>query len=73
MGGATLASMFPETAYDANAKPRDCPKCGKRLTTHAWRTELDWEGNPEPVFMFLCLILLALLNLGERKGLTEGF
>ena len=73
MGGATLASMFPEIAYDANAKPRDCPKCGERLTTHAWRTELDWEENPEPVFMFLCLILLALLTSARGRGLTEEF
>jgi hypothetical protein len=51
-----------------NPMRRDCSKCGKRLTTNAWRTELDWERNPEPVFMFLCLILLALLTSARARG-----
>ena len=73
MGGATLASMIPEISYNAIAKPGDCPKCGKRLSTNVWRTERDWEGNPEPVFMFLCLILLALLTSARERGSQEGF
>ncbi len=65
--------MTPGLNYDEhNSEPRHCPKCGNGLTSNARRTALNWEGNPEPVLMFLCLILMAFL-LRESQGLTEGF
>jgi hypothetical protein len=54
MGGATLDSMIPEISYNPNAQPRDCPKCGQLLLNHGARTEMDGQGNPETVDMFLC-------------------
>ena len=53
-------------------EPPDCPKCGKLLMNHASRAELDGEGNPEPVFMFLCLTH-GFFTFRESKGLTAGF
>ena len=61
--------MIAGPPFDENTPmPGDCSKCGKRLTTNAGRTELDWEGSPDPVFMFLCLILLGLLTSARARG-----
>jgi hypothetical protein len=55
-----------------NPEPRDCPKCGKQFLNRASRFESDGEGNPEPVFPFLCLTH-GFFTFRESKGLTAGF
>jgi hypothetical protein len=70
MGAVRSIPMNAGPFDENNAMPLDCPTCGKRLTTNGWRTELEWEGHAHPVFMFLCLILLALLTSAEQ-GLSE--
>ena len=55
-----------------NPVPRNCPKCGKLFMKNASRTELDGEGNPAAVFMFLCMTH-GIFTFRESKGLTEGF
>ena len=57
--------------FERDPVPRPCPKCGKLLVNHAGRTELDGEGNPESVFMFLCLSH-GFFTFRESKGLTAG-
>ena len=64
--------MMPEISYNANAKPRDCPKCGKLLLNHGARTELDGKGNSETVDMLLCA-LQGFFTSRESKGLRAGF
>ena len=34
---------------------RDCSQCGKRLVNSAPRREMDGDGNPEIVRVYLCL------------------
>ena len=33
---------------------RDCPKCGRALLSSAPRREMDGDGNPEIVHVYLC-------------------
>ncbi len=33
---------------------RDCPQCGKLLVNSAPRSEMDGDGNPEIVHVYLC-------------------
>jgi hypothetical protein len=33
---------------------RDCPHCGKLLVNSAPRREMDGDGNPEIVHVYLC-------------------
>ena len=72
MDGATLASMIPVISYNANATPRDCPKCRTLLVNHGARTEMDNEGKPETVDMFLCYTH-GFFTFRQSEGLRAGF
>ena len=65
--------MFTHHSFEVGiAEPQECPKCGKLLVNHASRSELDGQGNPEPVQMFLCYTH-GFFTFRPSKGLQDGF
>ena len=49
-----------------------CLKCGKLLGSHASRQEVDGDGKPELVHVYLCFTH-GFFTFRDSKGLTEGF
>jgi hypothetical protein len=56
---------------DEKPLPINCPKCGGCLHVHSSRTELDADGQPEPVQVYLCFVH-GLFNFTKRRGLVDG-
>ncbi len=50
---------------------RDCPQCGKRLVNSAPRREIDGDGNPEIVHVFLCFAH-GFYTFRTSQGLKAG-
>ena len=73
MGAVRSTPMTAMPPFDENnPERRHCPKCGKLLLNHSSRTELDGEGNPEPVYMFMCHTH-GFFAFRPSTGLTNGF
>jgi hypothetical protein len=52
---------------------RDCPKCGKLLVNSAPRREMDADGNPEIIDVYLCFahgFYTFRASQGLKAGLT---
>ena len=57
---------------DANSLVlRDCPQCGKLLVNSAPRSEMDGDGNPEIVHVYLCFAH-GLYTFRTSQGLKAG-
>ena len=56
---------------DAKPLPRDCPTCKLRLISNTSRQELDADGQPELVYVYLCL-QHGFFTFRKSKGLVEG-
>ena len=57
---------------EAKLSPPQCPRCGKLLANHASRLEMDVDGNPEQVHVYLCFthgFYTFRLSEGLRHGL----
>ena len=59
MGAVRSTPMFAGPMFagplDENSPVlRDCPKCGRALLNSAPRREMDGDGNPEIVHVYLC-------------------
>jgi hypothetical protein len=63
--------MATEPSKSLEPLPFNCPKCAKRLHVHSSRTELDADGQPEPVQVYLCF-MHGLFNFTKRRGLVHG-
>ena len=50
---------------------RDCPQCGKLLVNSAPRSEMDGDGNPEIVHVYLCFAH-GFYTFRPSQGLTAG-
>jgi hypothetical protein len=71
-----LFSIYPmaTVAFSDEAKLSlpQCLKCGKLLVNHASRHEVDTDGKPELVHIYLCFTH-GFFTVRDSKGLTEGF
>ena len=56
---------------EAKLSLQDCPKCGKLLTNHASRQEMDRDGKPEQVHIYLCFTH-GFFTLRDSQGLKAG-
>lgn len=61
----------PPMSTDEQRQSFDCPKCGVRLHAHNARTDMDANGQPERVFVYLCFED-GLYTFRNSKGLAEG-
>ena len=50
---------------------RDCPSCGYRLVNTAPRREIDGDGNPEVVHVYLCFAH-GFFTFRTSQGLKAG-
>jgi hypothetical protein len=51
---------------------RDCPQCGRALLNSAPRHEMDRDGNPETVHVYLCFAH-GFYTFRNSQGLKAGF
>ena len=73
MGGSTLLPgilMGPSIAENSLVL-RDCPQCGKLLVNSAPRREMDGDGNPEIVHVYLCFAH-GFYTFRTSQGLRAG-
>ena len=49
----------------------NCPKCGRSLRPHAYRTEINTDGDLEQVYVYLCFEN-GFFTFRNSTGLTEG-
>ncbi len=54
-----------------NPMLRDCPKCGRALLNSAPRREMDEDGNPEIVHVYLCFAH-GFYTFRNSQGLKVG-
>ena len=56
---------------EAKLSPPHCPRCGKLLANHASRQEMDRDGKPERVHVYLCFTH-GFYTLRLSEGLRHG-
>ena len=59
-------------ADEAKLSLPQCLKCGKLLVNHASRHEVDGDGKPELVHIYLCFAH-GFFTFRSSTGLTHGF
>ena len=56
---------------EAKLSALQCPRCGKLLANHASRQEMDGDGKPEQVHVYLCFTH-GFYTFRPSEGLRHG-
>jgi hypothetical protein len=71
---AAFPAMSPDHSDHSDAETPlafNCPKCGEPLHPHAYRTEIDANGQLEKVYVYLCF-KDGFFTFRNGTGLVEG-
>ena len=63
--------MSPDPSATDPPLAFNCPKCGLPLRPHAYRAEVDADGQPEKVYVYMCL-QHGFFTFRNSNGLVEG-
>ena len=63
--------MSPDPSATNPPLAFNCPQCGLPLRPHAYRTEMDADGQPKKVYVFMCFTH-GFFTFTDGTGLVEG-